>query len=239
MPVVERGALWAVAIGLAVFVSRVLVPVPYHLQATAHWPEAAKGLVGALLFSIPYAAMLVVVGRILFPHISGFPGYPLMFVYVFPLACLIIGAFRYFGVGPFRDDRPLEAEAGDEVAPNPPPVQADGPRAPEEAPFFRRLKPALGKALLRMSVQDHYVEATTRHGSQLVLMRFSDALDEVASLPGWRIHRSHWVAEDAIADFRREGGGKLTLITTDGAELPVSRTYQKVLRESGILRRFT
>jgi DNA-binding LytR/AlgR family response regulator len=46
------------------------------------------------------------------------------------------------------------------------------------------------------------------------------------------VHRSWWVARDAIADARR-GDGRATLTLRDGSEVPVSRTYAKILRDLG------
>ena len=35
-----------------------------------------------------------------------------------------------------------------------------------------------------MSMQDHYVEVTTTRGTEMVLMRFSDAIKDVAPVDG-------------------------------------------------------
>jgi DNA-binding LytR/AlgR family response regulator len=46
------------------------------------------------------------------------------------------------------------------------------------------------------------------------------------------------VAEDGVADIRREGG-KTFIVTTDDSELPVSRTYLSALRNDGVIKRFS
>jgi DNA-binding LytR/AlgR family response regulator len=56
----------------------------------------------------------------------------------------------------------------------------------------------------------------------------------VGAVRGHRVHRSHWVAEDAIRETLRRDG-RVFLTMTDGAEIPVSRSYQKALREAGLL----
>ena len=56
----------------------------------------------------------------------------------------------------------------------------------------QRLPLAKRGPVVRMSMQDHYVELTTAHGSELVLLRMADAVAE-ADPAGLRIHRSHWV----------------------------------------------
>jgi hypothetical protein len=57
------------------------------------------------------------------------------------------------------------------------------------------LKP---EQLLAMCAEEHYVRLYTTEGEFLVYHRFSDALKEVKSLPGLRVHRSNWVAARAI-----------------------------------------
>ena len=51
-------------------------------------------------------------------------------------------------------------------------------------------------------------------------------------IEGLQVHRSWWVARDAITDAKR-GDGRATLTLKDGAEVPVSRTYAGLLREKG------
>jgi DNA-binding LytR/AlgR family response regulator len=63
-------------------------------------------------------------------------------------------------------------------------------------------------------------------------MRLSDAVVELEGLEGARVHRSWWVARDAVTDARR-GDGKATLTLENGVEAPVSRAYARALREAG------
>jgi len=63
-------------------------------------------------------------------------------------------------------------------------------------------------------------------------MRLADAVDELEGLDGAQVHRSWWVARDAVRDVRR-GDGRAVLSLPDGLEVPVSRTYGRVLREAG------
>ena len=53
--------------------------------------------------------------------------------------------------------------------------------------------------------EDHYTRVKTSQGSSLMLLRFSDALQEIAPTPGLQIHRSHWVSYDAIDKAKRRG----------------------------------
>lgn len=98
--------------------------------------------------------------------------------------------------------------------------------------FFKRLKPELGQGLIRLSMQDHYLEVVTTKGHELILMRFADALEELEHYDGIQVHRSHWVARAGVSGARRDGA-KLFLKTADGAEVPVSRSMKKAVSEAG------
>ncbi|MFO7856013.1 MAG: LytTR family DNA-binding domain-containing protein [Paracoccaceae bacterium] len=98
--------------------------------------------------------------------------------------------------------------------------------------ILRRLAPAKRGGLLRLSMQDHYVEIVTEAGSDLALLRLSDAMAEAAPTPGLQVHRSHWVAEKAVAGVRRDGG-RMRLTLVDGSSVPVSRGRMAALREAG------
>ncbi len=89
-------------------------------------------------------------------------------------------------------------------------------------------------ALLALSAEDHYVRVATRSGDTLVLLRLSDAMRETGDLPGLQVHRSHWVARDAVRAVRRSGDGALLTLVT-GREVPVSRRFMPAVRQAGLL----
>lgn len=101
------------------------------------------------------------------------------------------------------------------------------------ARFPDRLPPKLRGATIRaVESEDHYLRIHTDRGSDLILMRFSDALAELEGLEGAQTHRSWWVARDAVRDVVR-GEGRATLTLDGGIEAPVSRRYARALREAG------
>ena len=104
---------------------------------------------------------------------------------------------------------------------------------PEPSVFMRRLPLRLrGAELYAVEAEDHYLRVHTDRGSDLLLMRLADALDELGPIEGARTHRSWWVARAAVTTARR-GDGRATLVLKDGAEAPVSRSYAPALREAG------
>ena len=114
------------------------------------------------------------------------------------------------------------------------PVQTHAaPAGAAPARFPDRLPMKLRGATIRaVQAEDHYLRIHTDRGSDLILMRLSDALDELEGLEGAQTHRSWWVAKDAVRDVAR-GDGRATLTLDGGVEAPVSRRYAKALRDAG------
>ncbi|MBU1375267.1 MAG: LytTR family transcriptional regulator DNA-binding domain-containing protein [Alphaproteobacteria bacterium] len=109
-------------------------------------------------------------------------------------------------------------------------LTAAGPNPPK---FLERLPLKLrGAEVWAVEAEDHYLRLHTSKGQDLILLRLADAVAELEGIEGAQVHRSWWVARDAIADAKR-GDGRATLTLKDGAEVPVSRTYAGLLRERG------
>jgi hypothetical protein len=86
--------------------------------------------------------------------------------------------------------------------------------------------------LIAVAAEDHYVRVHTDGGSELVAMRFAEALAELALAHGYRLHRSWWAAADAIEAVRwKRGGGEARL--AGGLTAPVSRSCAAALKEAG------
>jgi hypothetical protein len=108
------------------------------------------------------------------------------------------------------------------------------PPLPEAERDFRLRLSAKRRAarLLAIEAEDHYVRVHTDIGSELVTMRFSDALEELERAYGYRVHRSWWVIGEAIEGVRwTRAGGEVRL--AGGIVAPVSRTYAAALKSAG------
>ena len=102
-----------------------------------------------------------------------------------------------------------------------------------EAALLARL-PARSRAeLLHLRMQDHYVEVHTAAGSEMLLLRFRDALREVEDIDGLQVHRSHWVARAAVVGVERQRGGRIALRLVNGARVPVSRSFAPAVKARG------
>ena len=79
--------------------------------------------------------------------------------------------------------------------------------------FMERLPPKLmGAEIYAVSAEDHYLRLHTSKGSDLVLMRLSDAINELEGIDGAQTHRSWWVARSAVESARREGDRVVLLL---------------------------
>ena len=112
---------------------------------------------------------------------------------------------------------------------------ADWGGRPSEAPVakvtrLQRRLPLDAGQIVSLSMQDHYVEVTSEKSKELILLRLSDAIDELDGLEGMQIHRSHWVALSHVCRVEK-AGHRSEVHLTDGRVLPVSGTYAPSLSE--------
>ena len=108
------------------------------------------------------------------------------------------------------------------------------PPLPEAERAFRMRLSAKRRSarLIAIEAQDHYVRVHTDVGSELVLMRFSEAVEELALAHGYRLHRSWWASADSIESVRwKRGTGEVRL--KGGISAPVSRSCATALKEAG------
>jgi hypothetical protein len=107
--------------------------------------------------------------------------------------------------------------------------------SPEPAPVAGLLGAAPAEVLC-LQMEDHYVRVHTRAGSRLVLATMAQAITALGSRPGLRVHRSWWVAEDAVAGAVAEGRN-LRLALVNGLSAPVARASVVAVRAAGWLER--
>src|SRR5690606_16260606 len=95
--------------------------------------------------------------------------------------------------------------------------------------ILKRMPPHLRGNLVRIGNADHYVEVHTDKGMSLILMRFSDAMEEASPVPGVQIHRGHWVALEAVRALKRVEGRPVIELAS-GETLAVSRGQLAAVR---------
>lgn len=216
MPMLHALMLWFGTM-LVGGISSVVV-IPWLLNGPIGKLHAAIGiLTTALIISVPItAALLVFEGR--FPTLErALTQY--LYVLVISLVITTVGwttnLFDY-GTG---------------IATNSA-TEDDGPSPLER--FMSRLPVKYRKAdLWALCSEDHYLRVYTNIGEELILMRLGDAVRELEGGPGLQVHRSWWIARDAVSDSSREKG-KLRLHLPDGTLVPVSKSYQDDAKAAGL-----
>ncbi|NEX94511.1 LytTR family DNA-binding domain-containing protein, partial [Caulobacter sp. 17J65-9] len=98
--------------------------------------------------------------------------------------------------------------------------------------LLERLPPRLGREVVALGMEDHYVRVFTRRGDTLVLMRMADAVAELAAVDGAQVHRSWWVARAAVVASARSGRSGVLRLDT-GLEVPVARRRLAELKALG------
>ena len=103
---------------------------------------------------------------------------------------------------------------------------------PTEAFRLRLSAKRRAATLIAVQAEDHYLRVHTDAGEELVTSRFGDALKELAQAPGFRTHRSWWVAADAIDQVKwLRGRGEARLKC--GLVAPISRSQAAPLKAAG------
>lgn len=93
--------------------------------------------------------------------------------------------------------------------------------APPRATFLDRLPPAIGRDLVSISADLHYLQVVTTRGRATVLGSLSHVEVDLVG-QGIRLHRAHWVALTQVRRLQKsEHGWRCEL--HDGRRLPVSR----------------
>lgn len=102
-----------------------------------------------------------------------------------------------------------------------------------DAALLDRMPPKHQRArILAIMAEDHYLRVHTGAGDCLIRMRLADAVRAVAMLDGAQVHRSWWVAREAV-DLIERKSGRVELVLSNGLRVPVSRSQSAHLREAG------
>lgn len=177
-------------------------------------PELGARIVSGLVAGVPVAFVAAGINLAVFGPQADSIGLPTLLAYCPPITLavtLLLGMI----------ETALSGSEEKEGVPAPPPIL-------DRLPLPRRGR------LIALSVSDHYVEVVTDKGRSMVLMRLADAIAETRGTQGLQVHRSHWVALDAVRRVVRRGGRPVIELET-GDEIPISRTHQQAAREAGLM----
>jgi hypothetical protein len=111
----------------------------------------------------------------------------------------------------------------------PPPAEGLTSYGASSHALLSRLPGRLGKEIVALEADDHYLRVHTTLGSDLILMRLSDAIAAIGPDVGLQVHRSWWVAHDAVSEYVRSQQ-RAYLKLNNGLLVPVGRTYLAAVR---------
>lgn len=111
--------------------------------------------------------------------------------------------------------------------------QSRSTRPGRASDILDRLPNQIGRDVVAIEAEDHYVRVHTSSGNSLIFMRFSDAIEQLTDLDGVRVHRSFWVRRCCVSHVEVHGRGFL-LTLSNGLRVPVSQAYKEVARQAGI-----
>lgn len=226
MPTAERMAIWVLWLlaGYAIF--RPAGVVARWLCEATGLPEPAGTAMalgtGSFTLTFVIATMSMGVG---FPGVLHWAGFWWLCFYILIICGVVTVAMRVL----FR-----RGDAG--------PSAPHAETMPPPAATYRSDPPALpslplpqGFGTVRaLKGEDHYVRVVGEAREELILMRLRDAIERLGDADGLRVHRSWWVAKDAVASVRRDG--RTAVITLAGGhEVPVARDMMPRLRAAGWL----
>ena len=221
---VERTVFWCGAIGANWLIADTLVRLvlrraPPRLQAS---PVLAR-LVAAFLASLPATGVVAGLGALIGFDVGALPDLYWK-VLLITVALTLVAS---------RGDSYTRAPAVDQpAAPGGAPDPDDDPGEPVTRDrFAERLPPGLGGRLICLQMEDHYLRIHTHAGEGLILCRMEDAARDLEGR-GLRVHRSWWVAGDAVVRGERDGT-RAWLYLSGGRRVPVGRTYRAAVRAAG------
>jgi LytTr DNA-binding domain len=93
--------------------------------------------------------------------------------------------------------------------------------------FLERLPPFLGRDVIALHSEDHYLRVYTRRGDGLVLVTISEAMRTLEALGfvGLQVHRSWWLCINAVKQVQSRDRKTYALLE-NGIQVPVSQTYR-------------
>ncbi len=222
IPFPQRVGYWTLLIAIGAGTSLIITPLLFEKWLVKFHP-AVPILVAAIIISVPITAGIIAIEAAGDGTIAP-PGWWAQ-QYLYVLVVSLILTTGAWAADRFQDQKKKAAEAS----------LAAPATAPAGSSFADRLPVKFRSALVyAVSAEDHYLRVHTSAGETMILMRLADAVRELAALEGQQTHRSWWVAKQGLADVVRSEG-KVTLKLKSGAEAPVSRTYQKAIKDAGWL----
>lgn len=208
----------------------IIRPTTLLALAIAHrltLPEVPSASVGILVAAVPGSYAIAYLGGY---RPGGGPQFQELFQLYLHVALIGILVMLVF----LLMERSAVSPAARELFLNPASAPQELAEPEAGTSFLRRLPVAWRDQLIALEMEDHYVRAHGPGSSVLILLRMRDAEGELAGYDGLRVHRSWWVARQAVRQVLRTGRN-ITLRLDGGLEAPVARDRVAALEAAGWL----
>jgi DNA-binding LytR/AlgR family response regulator len=219
-PIATRYAFWLglTAAGVvAVVAADAVLPAARFRAGAVRIGALALASALPMTFVVAWTMSLLQPGRVFTPQ-----QLPALFAAVAAIQLLIVYATTT--AAPTLPDADVPAPAPALPAPEAEAMPAAFPSA-----LLSKLPPGIGRDIMAIETEDHYLRVHAAGGSALILMRMADAVALLDPRLGAQVHRRWWVAEAAVAGMRTDGQ-KLSLCLTNETLVPVGRTFSAAAR---------
>lgn len=227
---VERIVHWWFLLMGAYLLVRPVILVLKWLARSTDLPERAVVFWGVTVSSVPLAFVWRTVGQKSFRELDGYAG-----LLPFSLLC----ALAVMGVSQWARSTNRQWLRKPHPPPALPPRTAiEGGHADDSTTRLPALRSRLSNSftgpIQALQSEDHYVRVHGEDRSELILIRLRDAISEMDGIAGEQVHRSWWIARDAIASARPTGRS-WAITLKNGETVPVARDSVERLQAGGLL----
>jgi hypothetical protein len=219
---IERIGYWTVQMTAWVLFSLATIATVERLPRLRDASPTMRKIAATVMAALPQLGVTGTSNHVL----HGWQPLPVEVIELFFSISLIGGAYvflaeRVLAALRLAPERPSQGAV-------PGPYNDNGPAMPLAVPsdpaLLDRLPAHLRSDILCLQVEDHYVRVHGAQGSAMVLIRFSDAMRGLDHVAGSQVHRSWWVADEAVRALRRSGRTAQLILSND-MTVPVSQPY--------------
>ncbi len=227
MPPAERMLRWVLWLLTGYVFYRPTGIVATWLCEATGMPRIAGTLLALIVASVPVTLVITMMAMHMgFAEALRWRGFWTMYLYIWVVSAVVATAMSVI----FGRSGPVAAPPEQTISV---PVPAAAPAPLVDTPPSLPIHPGFGP-VRALKGEDHYVRVIGDGREELVLMRMRDAVERIGQAEGLRVHRSWWVAKDAVAEVRRDGRAGVVILIS-GHEAPIARDMMPAVRAAGWL----
>ena len=229
---VDRTVHWWNLLMGAYLLVRPAITALMRLAKATELPHRATVFWGVVVISLPLGLLWRQIGKDTFRELDGYTGL-LPFSLLCALAVLAVTDWARTADLRLARRRARPPRRDAETIADKPPTGPAG-ESLESPPLRALLSPSFRGPILALQSEDHYVRVHGEKDGELLLMRLRDAIAQMHGVNGAQVHRSWWVAQEAMASVERSGRN-WGIVLKNGTVAPVARDTVPRLQASGLL----